>query len=96
MDYNLSVEVQGPADAPALLLLHGWGRSKQDMQSLAQGLSDAYRTHAVDLPGHGASPPPPEPWGVVEHAEARHEALAPELLEAGVVVGGCVVTLSHS
>jgi len=86
-DYNLSVEVRGPAGAPALLLLHGWGRSKQDMQSLAQRLSDAYRTHAVDLPGHGASPPPPEPWGVVEHAEVLHQYIRDTVQSNVTIVG---------
>lgn len=58
----------GPADAPAVLLLHGWGSSTTHMQPLADRLSVRYRTHCIDLPGHGHSPPPPEPWGVPEHA----------------------------
>lgn len=39
------------------------------MAPLADALSGTYWIHTVDLPGHGASPPPPEPWGVPEHAE---------------------------
>lgn len=86
-DYNLNVEVQGPANAPALLLLHGWGRSKRDMQPLARGLSDAYWTHAVDLPGHGASPPPPEPWGVVEHADVLHRYIRNTIPSSVTIIG---------
>lgn len=86
-DYNLNVEVRGPADGPPLLLLHGWGRSLQDMRPLAQELSDTCRTHAVDLPGHGASPPPPEPWGVSEHAQVLHGYIRDEI-RAGVTIVG--------
>jgi len=86
-DSNLNVEVRGPSDGPALLLLHGWGRSLQDMRPLAQGLSDTYWTHAIDLPGHGASPPPPEPWGVAEHAKVLHEYVRDEIQSSVTVVG---------
>lgn len=86
-DYNLNVEVRGPAEAPALLLLHGWGRSNHDMQPLIQGLSDAYRTHAVDLPGHGASPPPPKPWGVSEHAQALRNYIRNQIQSSVTIVG---------
>lgn len=68
-DYKLNAEVLGPSDGPPLLFLHGWGSNLRDMRPLAQALSDSYRTHALDLPGHGASPPPPTPWGLPEHAE---------------------------
>lgn len=86
-DSNLNVEVRGPSDGPALLLLHGWGRSLQDMRPLAQGLSDTYWTHSIDLPGHGASPPPPEPWGVAEHAKVLHEYVRDEIQSSVTVVG---------
>jgi pimeloyl-ACP methyl ester carboxylesterase len=52
---------------PALLLLHGWGASKELMAPLAQRLG-GYRVVAPDLPGFGATPPPPQAWGVDEYA----------------------------
>jgi pimeloyl-ACP methyl ester carboxylesterase len=52
---------------PALLLLHGWGASKELMAPLAQRLR-GYRVVAPDLPGFGATPPPPQAWGVDEYA----------------------------
>lgn len=88
-DSDLSVEVRGPYDGPPLLLLHGWGSSRQDMRPLAEGLADSFRTHAVDLPGHGASPPPPEPWGVPEHA-----ALLRRYIERAI--GSTVTIIGHS
>ena len=66
---DLNVEVRGPDDGPSLLLLHGWGSSLKTMRPLAARLSDTYQCHLIDLPGHGGSPPPHEPWGVPEHAD---------------------------
>lgn len=57
------------------------------MRPLAEGLDDAYRTHALDLPGHGASPPPPEPWGVPEHAELVHAYIQGEIGMTTSVIG---------
>lgn len=88
-DADLNVDVRGPTDGPPLLLLHGWGSSLQDMRPLAEGLSDAYRTHNIDLPGHGASPPPPEAWGVPEHA-----SLLRRYVEKNV--GSTVTLIGHS
>ena len=64
----LNIEAGGPTGAEPLLLLHGWGSSTAAMHPLAQTFSPQYRTYTVDLPGHGHSPPPPEPWGLPEHA----------------------------
>lgn len=66
---DLNVEVNGPESGEPLLLLHGWGSSARLMRVLADAFSDEFRVYNVDLPGHGLSPAPPEPWGVPEHAE---------------------------
>lgn len=63
---RIHVEVSGPEGADPIVLLHGWGSSAALMQPLAKGLQDIYRVFNIDLPGHGETPPPPEPWGVPE------------------------------
>jgi pimeloyl-ACP methyl ester carboxylesterase len=65
---RLHAEVFGPEGAPPLLMLHGWGSSAEVMRPAAGGLDDRFRVHNLDLPGHGRTPPPPEPWGVPEYA----------------------------
>jgi pimeloyl-ACP methyl ester carboxylesterase len=65
---DLHRNIAGPPEAPDVLLLHGWGGSTVHMQPVAKRLADRYRTHCIDLPGHGHSPPPPASWGVPEHA----------------------------
>lgn len=72
-------------DVPPVLALHGWGRDRRDLlESLA-----GFEVLAVDLPGFGASPPPPEGWGAAEYAAAVAEMTA----EAG---GGPHVAVGHS
>ena len=66
---HMHVELAGPEDGIPVVLLHGWGSNASLMRVLAQGIQEVYRVHNVDLPGHGATPPPPEPWGVPEYAE---------------------------
>jgi pimeloyl-ACP methyl ester carboxylesterase len=51
---------------PWVLALHGWQRTHRDFARVLEGV-DAI---AVDLPGFGASPPPPEPWGAARYADA--------------------------
>jgi pimeloyl-ACP methyl ester carboxylesterase len=69
---------------PSVLALHGWGRSGKDFAATLDGL-DAV---ALDLPGFGATPAPPEPWGAAEYAAA----VAPVLDE----MAPAVVVLGHS
>jgi len=49
----------GPADAPALLLLHGFPSSSHMFRDLIPALADRYRVIAPDLPGFGQTAMPP-------------------------------------
>ena len=51
-----------------LVLLHGWGCSGETMAPIMRDMSADHRVIAVDFPGHGKSPEPPEPWEVTEFA----------------------------
>lgn len=67
-------------DAPRVLALHGWARTRADWLPALRGVSAL----AVDLPGFGASAPPPEAWGSRDYAEL----LAPLLADGGWTVAG--------
>ena len=69
----------GPA---TVLGLPGWARTHQDFGATFDGL-DAI---AVDLPGFGASPQPPEAWGAAGYAQAVAPVLE-EMAQPTVVVG---------
>jgi pimeloyl-ACP methyl ester carboxylesterase len=57
-----------------VIALHGWMRTHADFDVVLAGL-DAV---APDLPGFGASAPPPVPWGAAEYAEALIPVLEEE------------------
>ncbi|MEM9839546.1 MAG: alpha/beta hydrolase [Pseudomonadota bacterium] len=59
---GLSVRVreQGPANAPVLLMLHGFTFSLESFDALADQLSDRYRIVSYDLRGHGLTGADPE------------------------------------
>ncbi len=69
---------------PWVLALHGWSRSHRDFDAVLDGL-DAL---ALDLPGFGAAPAPPQGWSTAEYGRW----IAPVLDE----MAQPVVVLGHS
>ena len=57
--WQLHVRQSGPPDAPAVVLLHGFGSSLQTWDVWAKGLAATHRVVRIDLPGSGLSPPDP-------------------------------------
>ena len=49
----------GPADAPALLLLHGFPSASHQFRRLIDALGTRYRVIAPDYPGFGHTQAPP-------------------------------------
>jgi pimeloyl-ACP methyl ester carboxylesterase len=75
-----SVLAEKTGRSPRVLALHGWGRTRADWQPVLKGVPSL----AADLPGFGASPEPPEPWGSREYAEL----LAPLVADGGWTLVG--------
>lgn len=86
---DLNLETTGPEAGEPVLLLHGWGSNATLMRPIAEALQDRYRVYNLDLPGHGASPPPPEGWGVPEHAALVYDLIQHEM-------GGTTSVVGHS
>lgn len=79
----------GPADAPALLLVHGWGGDGREWSPHAEALTDRHRVIVPDLRGHGRSPVPDEGNTPVE--------MANDLAELIDSLGGApVIAVGHS
>lgn len=58
-DTRLHVRDTGPRDAPAVILIHGFGSSLHTWEPWAEALDDDLRVIRLDLPGSGLSPPDP-------------------------------------
>lgn len=72
---------------PSVLALHGWRRSHRDFdQVLAPAGGAPLDAVAVDLPGFGATPPPPGPWGSADYADLV-AAVLDEMATPVVVLG---------
>jgi len=73
----LRIRDTGPKDAPALILLHGFGSSLETWESWAQSLSVNYRVVRFDLPGCGLS----EPDRTGDYGDARSVGLVKDLMD---------------
>jgi pimeloyl-ACP methyl ester carboxylesterase len=58
-----------------LVWAHGWGQTHEALLPLAQAMRRSARSILIDLPGFGASPAPPGPWGTADYADAIAEWL---------------------
>lgn len=85
---RLHVRVDGPADAPAVLFLHGFGASLHTWETWAQALSTDFRVVRLDLPGSGLSPPDPARNYTDAHSLALIEGLLDRLGIASASVVG--------
>jgi len=77
LDTLLHVRDSGPHDAPAVLLVHGFGASLHTWDGWAAPLSQRLRVIRLDLPGSGLSPP--DASG--DYSDARSMALILALLD---------------
>lgn len=74
---RLHIRDTGPRDAPALLLLHGFGGSLHTWDALAARLESTYRVIRLDLPGFGLTGPDPGR----DYSDARSHAVLMALMD---------------
>jgi esterase len=79
--------VRGEGTAP-ILLLHGFLGSHRNLGALVRAIEARFMTIALDLPGHGRSPPLPENADIETMASAVLEAIAALRLELPVKTVG--------
>lgn len=61
---SLNHVVEGPADAPALVLLNSLGTDLRIWEQQVAALREEFRLVRCDTRGHGSSPVPPAPYSV--------------------------------
>jgi pimeloyl-ACP methyl ester carboxylesterase len=94
MAANLHYVTSGPADKPALLLMHPLGSSHVFWDECAAVWSKRFHVVAVDLRGAGQSPIPDRPWKADEHVQdviSVREALGlRDVVAIGCAIGSVV------
>jgi len=91
------VEYVSVGDGPAIVLVHGLAGTWRNWLENIPRLSDRHRVVAIDLPGFGASPMPPEPitmpgYGSVVTSLVSELGLAEDTVLVGHSMGGVVAT----
>lgn len=91
---ELNRVVEGPPEAPAVVLLGSLGSTLEMWEPQAAALRDEFRVIRLDTRGHGGSPVPPGPYAVADlgaDALATLDALGVERFSpCGVSLGGSV------
>jgi pimeloyl-ACP methyl ester carboxylesterase len=82
------------SSTPDVLALPGWSRTHRDFDAvLAPEGGEPLDAIALDLPGFGAAPAPPEAWGTAEYADFVSlvlDEMTPRVVVLGHSFGGCV------
>ncbi|MBV9999680.1 MAG: alpha/beta hydrolase [Verrucomicrobia bacterium] len=87
---ELHVESYGPEDAPAIVLIHGWGLDRTEWTYLHRELAGRFRLITWDLPGLGRSTRPASRDYSLDNLARDLEAVL------GLAAGQPAVLLGHS
>ena len=82
---NLCYEVQGEGEP--VIILHGWGCSKDTVQSITQHLSKTHRAYALDMPGFGETLPPSEVFGIEQYTQVVENFCRLMKIENPILIG---------
>ena len=89
---RVSVDEQGPADAPVLLLANSLGTTRAMWNAQVPALAERFRVLTFDTRGHGASPVPEGPYSIDDLVDDVLALLDERGLErvhmAGLSLGG--------
>ena len=82
---NLCYEVQGEGEP--VIILHGWGCSKDTVQSITEHISKTHRAFALDMPGFGETLPPSEVFGIEQYTQVVENFCRLMKIENPILIG---------
>jgi pimeloyl-ACP methyl ester carboxylesterase len=80
-------EVLGDSQSPHLVLMHGWGATRDSLRGIGVLFERTHCVHLLDLPGFGEAPPPPDGWDTVKYSALVGQYLQERLTGTAVLVG---------
>lgn len=83
---EVGYRVSGRGDT-TLVLVHGWACDSRTWWKVEPKLAEDFRVIAIDLPGHGQSAPPAEPYRMTLFARAIAAVLDAEDIASAALVG---------
>lgn len=84
---TLVAEQLGDSRAPHLVLLHGWGVTRETLRPIGALFERTHGVRLIDLPGFGDAPPPPEHWDTIAYADLVQQYLFDRVDGPAVLVG---------
>ncbi|MBI1300254.1 MAG: alpha/beta fold hydrolase [Alphaproteobacteria bacterium] len=91
---NALEEIRKNPDRPIVIWAHGWRMSHKTWDKFIEVLEGRAHHIALDFPGFGNTPPPPDHWGTQDYAEGVVNWMTQENLPAVIWIGhsfGCRV-----
>lgn len=83
---DVGYRISGGGDT-TIVLVHGWACDSRTWWKVEPKLAEDFRVIAIDLPGHGQSAPPAEPYRMSLFARAIAAVLDAEGIATAVLVG---------
>lgn len=74
---QMHVRDRGPKDAPAIIMIHGFGSSLQTFEDWSEQLRSDFRVISLDLPGSGLS----RPDSISDYSDERSIALIKDIMD---------------
>ncbi len=86
-DVTLRYNESGPEDATPVILMHGWGCDHSTVAYIEGCIDRGMHVYNIDLPGHGMSTEPPEPWGIEKFTSLIEKFIEANGIKSPVLIG---------
>lgn len=84
---ELTYDETGPDGASPVILMHGWGCNYTTVASIANAINSKLKVYSLDLPGHGKSQEPPEPWGIEQFTKLIEKFAETLNIKSPILIG---------
>lgn len=84
---ELTYDETGPDNGTPVILMHGWGCNYTTVSSIANAINSKLKVYSLDLPGHGKSQEPPEPWGIDKFTQLVEKFAKEKNIVSPILIG---------